>query len=332
MMPGNFSKLVPMATTYDSKSMSVDILRSKTISIIGYGNQGRAQALNLRDQGLSVTVGARAGSGFDQAIADGFQPTSISGAATSGEIVVMALSDMPMAEIYESEISPNLRAGSYLIFAHGFNILYNLVRPAANINVALVSPKGSGHSLRKSFSERVPLPSLIAVHQDPSGDALSHALAYSAGIGCGSLAVQTTFREETETDLFGEQVVLCGGIPELIENAFNTLVEAGYQPEAAYFECVYEAKLIVDLLLSRGLDGMRKAISDTAEWGGYTVGPQVINGESRAAMRTALNAIRAGHFAKTWIAESKSGAQMASFRSQSAQNAIDPVWKRLNEA
>lgn len=321
-----------MAQFFRSSDVPPNYLQGKRIAIVGYGNQGRTHALNLRDSGHDVRVGARPeGAGWQAAASDGFAPVEIP-AASQSEIVMLALSDVPMAEVFRDQVAPSLGPGQTLLFCHGFNLRYRQIVPEPGIDVGVVSPKGSGHSLRAAFEGGRSLPSLVAVHEDASGNALNTVLAYSSAIGCGDLMVLSSVAEETETDLFGEQAVLCGGIMEMLKSAFAILVEAGYQPEAAFFECVWEAKLIVDLLLARGLDGMRTAISDTAEWGGYLAGPAVINEESRKAMRKLLADIRDDSFAQTWLDEANSGAtRLSAFRKSEQNSELELVWRNLVE-
>lgn len=319
-----------MAHFFAPAQADVSNLDGRTVAVLGYGNQGRSHALNLRDSGIDVHVGARPGhAGWRAASEDGFSPLKIQDTADA-DLVMLALSDVPMAEVFREDIQPALRAGQMLLFCHGFNLRYGLILPPANCDVAVVSPKGSGHSLRKAFVSGNTLPCLVALHQDATGTAIPKALAYAKAIGCGQLMVESTVAEETETDLFGEQVVLCGGLMELVDAAFGTLLEAGYQPEAAFFECVYEAKLIVDLLMARGPDGMQKAISDTAEWGGYLAGRQVITEESRAAMRRLLNEIRSGRFAQEWRAETDQGSpRLKAERTAREGGRLNQVWAEL---
>lgn len=322
-----------MAQWFDATQLSARYIEGHTVAILGYGNQGRTHALNLRDKGIKVVVGTREGGrGWIQALEDGFNPGPICDTVPLAAILAMALSDVPMADVYTSEVAPAMQAGQTLVFVHGFNIVYGRIKPPADCDVILASPKGSGHSLRQAHIEGKDLPSLVAVHQDYTGNALKTALGYSAGIGCGQRSLLTSFNEETETDLFGEQVVLCGGIPSLIEAGFNTLVDAGYQPEAAYFECVYEAKLIIDLMMAKGLNGMRKAISDTAEWGGYLTGDLIIDQRAKNSMRTTLARIQDGSFAAQWIREAKDGQALQKYREIAAENRVDPVWAEIGGA
>lgn len=311
-----------------AKDIDPSLIQSRKVAVIGYGNQGHAHALNLRDNGIEVRVANRKdGKGWQRAIQDGFEPLEMPEATAWADVVMLALADVPMRDIFSQHIEPNLRPGQTLLFAHGFNIVYNLIAPPSTINVALVSPKGAGYKLRQEYLAGSGLCSMVAVHQDVTGDAQALALSYAWGIGAvsgGSL--QTTFREETETDLFGEQTVLCGGIPELIKAAFDTLVSAGYSPEAAFFECMHEAKLITDLLYKGGLKFMRESISDTAEWGGYQVGPKIIDDHAKATMAKALEEIQDGTFAKRWMLENESGqTNLLKIRNEEAQHPVEDV-------
>jgi len=282
-----------------------EIILHKRVAVIGYGNQGRAQALNLRDSGVDVIIGQRQGRGFDQALADGFQPVPIAEAVRLADVMMLTLPDELMGSIYSAEIEGGLREGQTLLFSHGFAIHYRQIVPPGFVGVALVSPKGQAAGVRVMYEQGSGVPALIGVHQ---GDARPVALSYAWACGyTRSLIVDTTFREETETDLFGEQAVLCGGMIEIIKAGFDTLVEAGYSEEAAYFECVHETKLIVDLLVARGLGEMRRAISDTAEFGGYLAGPRLVTDETRAEMRRVLADIQSGAFARRWVDEAAAG-------------------------
>lgn len=296
--------------TVSPASPPIERLRA---AVIGYGNQGRAHALNLRDSGATVLVGQRPGNSADRAVGDGFEPLPVAEAVRGSDLVILSLPDESAAEVYSDAIAPVLTESKTLGFVHGFNIRFGFIRPPPDIDVVMIAPKGPGSLLRSLYLEGRGLPALMAVHQDASGRARETALAWAAGIGSTRAGViETTFACETETDLFGEQVVLCGGVSALTKAAFETLVDAGYPAEFAYLECVHELKQVVDLLYSRGLSGMRDAISNTAEYGDLTRGPRVVTGEARAEMRRILEEIRDGSFAREWIAEHRSGG--AAFR------------------
>jgi ketol-acid reductoisomerase len=284
-------------------------LAGRAIAIIGYGSQGHAHALNLRDSGARVMVGLRpGGSSWQRAAAEGLDVRSVAEAAASADIIMMLVPDQEGRSVYESAIAPGLKPGKTLMFAHGFNIHFKEIVPPPTIDVSMIAPKSPGHLVRSEFQAGRGVPALVAVYQDPSGHALADALAYASGIGCTRAGVlETTFREETETDLFGEQAVLCGGASALVKAGFDTLVEAGYAPELAYFECLHELKLIVDLMYRGGLAFMRYSISDTAEYGDYTRGPRIITDEVREAMAEILSEIQSGNFAREWIRESREG-------------------------
>jgi ketol-acid reductoisomerase len=284
-------------------------LAGSTIAVIGYGSQGHAHALNLTESGAKVIVGLRrGGASWDRAAAAGLDVRPVAEAAQQADVIMMLVPDQDGRTIYESGVAAGLRAGNTLMFAHGFNIHYREIVPPAEIDVAMVAPKSPGHLVRSEFEAGRGVPGLVAVHQDPSGHALANALSYAAGIGCTRAGViETSFREETETDLFGEQAVLCGGVTALVKAGFETLTQAGYRPEMAYFECLHELKLIVDLMYRGGLGFMRHSISDTAEYGDYTRGPRVITEETRAEMRRILEAIQDGSFAREWLAENRAG-------------------------
>ncbi|MCE7946532.1 MAG: ketol-acid reductoisomerase [Chloroflexi bacterium CFX4] len=298
-----------MATLYYDQDADLSLLSDKTVAIIGYGSQGHAHALNLRDSGVNVVVGLHAGSkSRAKAEAEGLRVLSVAEAAQAGQFIMLLIPDTKQAAVYKADIEPHLQAGDTLMFAHGFNIRYGQIVPPAGVDVSMVAPKGPGHRLRETFVEGVGIPCLIAVQQDASGKAKANALAYAKAIGGTRAGVlETTFAEETETDLFGEQVILCGGVTALVKAAFETLVEAGYQPEVAYFECMHELKLIVDLLYQGGMNYMWYSVSDTAEYGGYTSGDRVVTDETRKAMREVLSDIRSGSFAETWIDENANG-------------------------
>lgn len=321
-----------MAKIYYEKDVNPELIKSLKVVIIGYGSQGHAHALNLRDSGIDVRVALHPDSkSIEKAKEAGLEVMTVPEATKWADVMMFCTPDVPMKGIYEEGVAPNLRAGQTLLFAHGFNIHYKLITPPTDINVAMVAPKGPGHRLRAEFVGGNGMPCLVAVHQDATGDAKDIALSYGWGIGGAKAGIlETTFKEETETDLFGEQAVLCGGISALIKAGFETLVEAGYQPEAAYFECLHETKLIVDLLYEGGLNYMRYSISDTAEWGDYTAGPRVINDQSKKAMRELLTEIQDGTFAKTWIQENENGRpRMNKYREEESQHPVEKVGKEL---
>ncbi|MDL2261609.1 ketol-acid reductoisomerase [Methanimicrococcus sp. OttesenSCG-928-J09] len=294
-----------MAQMYYDKDADLNVLKGKTIAVIGYGSQGHAQALNLKDSGLDVIVGLRKGGrSWKKAESDGMKVMEVPDAVKAADVVHILAPDEAQSKLYYSEIEPNLKQGAALSFSHGFNVHYNQIMPRADLDVFLVAPKSPGHIVRRTFTEGIGVPGLVAVYQDKSGSAKKIGLAFAKGVGCTRAGVyETSFREETETDLFGEQVDLCGGAASLMKSAFDILVEAGYQPEMAYFETVHELKLIVDLIHEGGLERMWHSVSNTAEYGGMTVGPRVINEESEDAMYEALARIQNGEFAKEFILE-----------------------------
>ncbi|MCS6816831.1 MAG: ketol-acid reductoisomerase [Blastocatellia bacterium] len=323
-----------MAKIYYEKDADLRLLSGKTIAIIGYGSQGHAHALNLRDNGQAVIVGLYRGSrSWAKAEAEGLTVLPVEEAAERGDLIMLLVPDPAQREVYEQAIAPALRSRKMLLFAHGFNVHYNQIVPPPDVDVAMVAPKGPGHRLRELFLEGQGVPALLAVHQNASGQAKELALAYAKGIGATRAGViETTFREETETDLFGEQTVLCGGVTALIKAGFETLVEAGYQPEVAYFECLHELKLIVDLIYEGGLAYMRYSISDTAEYGDYTRGPRIINEQVRAEMRRILAEIQNGTFAREWILENQAGRpSLAAYRRREAELLIEKVGRTLRE-
>ena len=322
-----------MATIYTKADIDPGIVQGRKVAVIGYGNQGRAQTLNLRDSGVKVVVGQRTGGpGWDSAMADGLAPVSMSDAADQGEIVMLALPDESMADIYDEHVAPAMKPGKTLLVCHGYALHFGFLKPRDDIDVALAAPKGSGATLRKEVSEGRSLTGLVAVHQDATGSAQATALSYLSAIGCGKTVIGTTVEEECVTDLFGEQAVLCGGIPDLIKAAYDTLVEAGYSPESAYIECLHEAKLITDLLYERGLSGMREAISDTAEWGGYQAGTRLIDETVRKRMSALLLDIRSGKFAKGWDQESSSGKkELLRLRHEESRHPVEDVGRRLRK-
>lgn len=295
-----------MAKVYHEQDINENVLRDKKIAVIGYGSQGHAHAQNLRDSGFNVTVGVRKGRSWDKAARDGFDVKTVKEAVAASDVIMILLPDERQTETYNAEIKEGLEPGNAIAFAHGFNIHFKQIVPPDFVDVFMVAPKGPGHIVRRTFMEGGGVPSLIAVEQDYSGKAEDLAFAYAKGIGSARAGVlTTTFQEETETDLFGEQAVLCGGLTSLIKAGFETLVEAGYQPECAYFECCHEMKMITDLIYENGLRGMRYSISDTAQWGDFTSGPRVINSETKARMREVLDDIQSGRFAKGWLLENK---------------------------
>lgn len=298
-----------MANIYYEKDADTKYLKDKTIAIIGYGSQGHAHALNLKDSGQKVVVGLYAGSrSAEKARKAGLEVLSVGEASKRSDIIMLLLPDTKQAEVYEKEVLPNLEKGNALVFAHGFNIHFGQIKPGKDIDVFMIAPKGPGHLVRRMFTDGGGVPALLAVHQDATGKAKETGLAYAKAIGAGRAGVfETTFKEETETDLFGEQVVLCGGVTELIRAGYDTLVEAGYQPEMAYFECLHELKLIVDLVYEGGITNMRYSISDTAEYGDVTRGPRIINEKTRSEMKKILKDIQSGEFAREWIKENKDG-------------------------
>jgi ketol-acid reductoisomerase len=318
---------------YYDKDCNLGLFDGKTVAIIGYGSQGHAHAQNLKDSGVNVIVGLRAASkSRAQAEADGLRVADVAGAAKSADFVMMLTPDELQADIYETEIAPHLRQGSVLLFAHGFNIHFRQITPPSDIDVIMVAPKGPGHTVRSQYTEGRGVPALIAVHQDASGRARDYALAYACGIGAGRAGIlETTFREETETDLFGEQAVLCGGVTELMKAGFDTLVEAGYAPEMAYFECVHEMKLIVDLVNSGGFSFMRYSISDTAEYGDYRTGKRIITEDTRKEMKKVLSEIQTGTFASDWSTENRAGrrAQFLATRQLEAGHPVEKVGAEL---
>jgi len=293
---------------YD-KDCNIELIKSKKVAMIGFGSQGHAHAENLRDSGVEVVVGLReGGSSWNKAVAKGFKVLTVAEATKIADVVMILLPDESQSEIYEKEIKPNLKAGAYLAFGHGFNIHYKRIIPSANMNIMMIAPKAPGHTVRSEFVKGGGIPDLIAVHQDASGDTKQVALAYASAIGGGRTGIiETTFKDETETDLFGEQAVLCGGATALVQAGFEVLTEAGYEPEMAYFECLHELKLIVDLMYEGGIADMRYSISNTAEYGDYVSGPRVINDESKRAMRQILKEIQNGVFAKDFILEGQAG-------------------------
>ncbi len=321
-----------MATIYYDKDADLKHLKGKTIAIVGYGSQGHAHALNLKDSGLNVIVGQRKGSkSWAKAEREGLKVFTVDEAAKQADVIMMLAPDTSQADIFNADIAPNLKKGNAIAFAHGFNIHYGQIVPPADIDVFMVAPKGPGHLVRRVYQEGKGVPCIVAIEQDATGNAKNIALAYAKGVGgTRAGAIETTFSEETETDLFGEQAVLCGGVSELIRAGFDTLVDAGYQPEIAYFECLHEMKLIVDLIHEGGIANMRYSISDTAKYGDITVGPRIITKETRKEMRRVLDEIQDGRFARNWILENK--ANRPSYNAllrQGARHRIEVVGEKL---
>jgi ketol-acid reductoisomerase len=316
---------------YDDQA-DLKLLDGKTVAIIGYGSQGHAHALNLKDSGVDVVVGLRSDSASAaKAREQGLEVLPVVDAASRGDVVMMLVPDELHRQVWEGDVRDGIAEGNLLMFSHGFSIHYGEVSPAAGIDVAMVAPKGPGHLVRRQFQEGSGVPGLLAVEQDASGSARALALAYSKGIGCTRGGViETTFKDETETDLFGEQAVLCGGASELVQAGFETLVDAGYDPEMAYFECLHELKLIADLMYEKGLAGMRYSISNTAEYGDYTRGKRVISEDTRAAMREILAEVQSGDFAREWVAENRAGQEnFKRMRAEQADTQIEHVGREL---
>jgi ketol-acid reductoisomerase len=316
---------------YDDDA-NLSLLEGKTVAVIGYGSQGHAHSLNLKDSGVDVVVGLREGSeSADKARSEGLEVTSVGDAAARGDLVMVLVPDELHRSVWESEIAEGIEKGNLVLFGHGFSVHYDEVSPPPDVDVALVAPKGPGHIVRRQYTEGSGVPGLVAIDQDASGNAFDLALAYARGIGCTRGGViKTSFREETETDLFGEQAVLCGGTSELVRAGFETLVEAGYDPRMAYFECLHELKLIVDLMYEKGLSGMRYSISNTAEYGDYTRGKRVVTDETRAAMKQILGEIQSGEFAREWIAENNAGQEhFKAMREEGAGSQIETTGKDL---
>ena len=321
----------PVRIYYDAE-VDRSRLAGRTFAIIGYGSQGHAHALNLRESGATVVVGLRrSGGSWERARAAGLDVRPVAEAAEAADVIMLLVPDQDARAIYDADIASHLRVGKTLMFAHGFNVHYGEIAPLEGVDVSMVAPKSPGHLVRSEFQAGRGVPGLVAVHQDASGDALANALAYAAGIGCTRAGViETSFQEETETDLFGEQAVLCGGVTALVKAGFETLTNAGYRPEMAYFECLHELKLIVDLMYRGGLQFMRYSISDTAEYGDYTRGPRVITEETRVAMRKILEAVRDGSFAQEWLAENRAGrTNFDRLRQADRDHEIERVGARL---
>jgi len=316
---------------YDDDA-DLDLLKGKTVAILGYGSQGHAHSLNLKDSGVDVIVGLRPDSAsVEQARAQGLEVTDIADAASRGDIVMVLLPDERHHDVWEESIRDGIAPGNTLLFGHGFSIHYGEIEPPPEVNVALIAPKGPGHLVRRQFLEGSGVPALVAVHADPSGDTLNLALAYAKGIGgTRGGVIETTFKDETETDLFGEQAVLCGGVSELVQAGYETLVDAGYDSKLAYFECLHELKLIVDLMYEKGISGMRFSVSNTAEYGDYTRGKRVISDATRQAMKDVLGEIQSGKFAREWIAENRAGQEnFKRMREEQASSQIEREGKEL---
>lgn len=322
-----------MVEMYYEKDVNRSALEGKTIAIIGYGSQGHAQAQNLRDSGFKVIIGLRPGKSWEQAEADGFDVYKVDEAAAQADIIHILMPDEKQAQVYREQIEPNMKSGATLSFSHGFNIHFGQIVPPETCDVIMVAPKGPGHLVRRVYTEGFGVPALIAIHQNASGQAKEVALAFASGIGATRAGViETTFREETETDLFGEQAVLCGGTAELVKAGFETLVEAGYKPEIAYFECLHELKLIVDLMYEGGLERMRYSISDTAEYGDYCTGKRIITEETKQTMKQVLKEIQDGTFARNFILENQANRPAFTARRRlEKEHPIEVVGKKLRE-
>ena len=318
---------------YYDRDADLNLIKSKKVAVIGYGSQGRAHALNLKDSGAqNVVIALKAGSPtVKKAEADGFKVMTVAEAAAWADLMMMATPDELQADIYKADIAPNIRDGAAIAFAHGLNVHFGLIEPKASVDVVMIAPKGPGHTVRGEYQKGGGVPCLVAVHQNASGNALELALSYACGVGGGrSGIIETNFREECETDLFGEQVVLCGGLVELIRAGFETLVEAGYAPEMAYFECLHEVKLIVDLIYEGGIANMNYSISNNAEYGEYVTGPRVVTEETKKAMKQCLTDIQTGEYAKSFILENKAGAPtLISRRRITAEHQIEQVGGKL---
>ena len=321
-----------MQKIYRDSDCDLELLKGKTVAIVGFGNQGRAHALNLKDSGIKVLVGLhKASKSAKKALEAGFEVLSVADATKKADIIMILAPDECQAEIYKTDIAPNLSDSKAIAFAHGFNIHYGQIKPPKNVDVFMIAPKGPGRCVRDEYVKGSGIPSLVAIYQDFTGNCMQTALAYGAGIGSDRVAImETTFKIETETDLFGEQAVLCGGVCELMKAGFETLVEAGYSPENAYFECIHELKYVVDLIYFGGFDFMHRAVSDTAEYGGYIAGKRVITPETKTAMKKILSDIQDGTFAQKWIAENKNGrAQMNSFRELSSKEPFEEAGAKI---
>lgn len=323
-----------MIKMYYDQDANLEVLKGRVIAVIGYGSQGHAQAQNLKDSGLDVVVGLRPGSSsFAQAEKEGMTALSIEEACQKAEIIQLLIPDEVQKETYEQYVKPNLTAGKSLVFSHGFNIHYGQIVPPQDVDVFMVAPKGPGHMVRRLYTQGIGIPGLVAIYQDASGECWDKALAYAKGVGCTRAGVlETTFKEETETDLFGEQAVLCGGVTELVRAGFDTLVEAGYKPEVAYFECLHELKLIVDLMYEGGIAGMRYSVSDTAEYGDLITGKRLINEQVRNEMKEVLKDIQSGQFAKEWLLENKvNRPKYNALKQKDSEHLIEQVGNELRK-
>lgn len=322
-----------MAKVLYDQDINTEVLKGKKIAILGYGSQGHAHSLNLRDSGHDVIIGLRPGKSQQKAEEDGFKVLPVAEAVAEADIVMNLLPDENQAQVYEESVKDNLKEGSAMAFAHGFNVHFSQITPPENVDVFLVAPKGPGHLVRRTFEEGAGVPALFGIYQDYTGKAKEIALAYAAGVGGARAGVlETTFQEETETDLFGEQAVLCGGVTSLVKAGFETLTEAGYQPEVAYFETLHEVKLIVDLMYEGGLENMRYSISDTAQWGDFVSGPRVINDETKARMKEVLEDIQTGKFAQEWILENQANRpRFNAINARENNHPIEKVGKELRD-
>lgn len=322
-----------MTNMYYNGDINESALKGKKIAVVGYGSQGHAHAQNLKESGFDVVVGVRPGKSYDQAKQDGLQVATVAEAAEQADVIMVLLPDERQKAVYEAEIQPALTPGKALVFAHGFNVHFDQIVAPEDVDVFLVAPKGPGHLVRRTYEAGAGVPALFAVHQDATGTASELALAYAKGIGSARAGVlETTFKEETETDLFGEQAVLCGGLTALVKAGFETLVEAGYQPELAYFETMHELKLIVDLMYEGGMTGMRYSISDTAEWGDFVSGPRVVDEDTKKRMKDILTDIQQGKFAREWIAENENDRPNYSrIKEQETTHQIEEVGAKLRE-
>ena len=322
-----------MAKVYYQSDANEAFFTGKRVAVIGYGSQGHAHAQNLRDSGVDVVIGIRQGRSYNKAKQDGFPVYSVQEASEQADVIMVLLPDERQPEVYEQEIKPALTSGKALMFAHGFNVHFSQINPPADVDVLLVAPKGPGHLVRRTYEQEAGVPTLFAIHQDVTGEAKELALAYAKGIGALRAGVlETTFKEETETDLFGEQAVLCGGLTSLVKAGFETLTEAGYQPEVAYFECLHELKLIVDLMYEGGLENMRYSISDTAQWGDFVSGPRIVNESVKGDMKKVLKEIQDGEFAKGWILENQANRPVFNaVNRRENEHQIEVVGRKLRE-